>query len=357
MPPLDIAHQRLHNQRLTGAKFEKPADVVAWLGAVQSQEYLLAKWALGLRSQNMTDADVEHAFNEGHILRTHVMRPTWHFVTPADIRWLLALTAPRVDAVNAYMYRQVELDDTMFRRSNEVIVKALEGGKHLTREELATALEGAGIVAEGFRLSYLMQRAELDALICSGPRRSKQFTYALLDERAPRITALNLNREEALAELVRRYFTSHGPATVQDFVGWSGITVADAKAGLQAVGSHLVREVIGDKTYWFCPSASIAEDSSPTAFLLPPYDEYTIGYKDHGDVLDAAHLEQARNPVFNGSIAINGQIVGTWRRTVKGKSVIIEHAPFRPFSEDENEAFTLAVQRYGEFVGMRVVVA
>src|SRR5713226_2242979 len=228
MTNLDIAHRRLHNQLITRPMFEKPDDVVKWLGAVQAQDYAGAKWALGLRMQGVTDDVIEQAFADGAIIRTHVMRPTWHFVAPADIRWMLALTAPRI---NAYYNRKLELDDAVFRHSNAVLAKALQGGKQLTRSELASVLQLAGIAADNLlRSTYIIMRAELDGIVCSGARRGKQFTYALLDERVPQTR--NLDRDEALAEFARRYFTSHGPATLQDFVWWSGLAAADAKAGL-----------------------------------------------------------------------------------------------------------------------------
>src|SRR5205085_10298801 len=272
MTNLDIAHQRLHNQLIARHTFENPSDVVQWLGAVQAQDFAGAKWALGLRIEGATDESIERAFADGTILRTHVMRPTWHFVSPADIRWLLALTAPRVHAASAYYNRKLELDDAVFRCTNAVLANALQGGKQLTRDELASALQQAGIVTEDVqRVTYIVMRAELDGIICSGVRRGKQFTYALLAERAPQ--ARSLDRDEALAELTKRYFTSHGPATIQDFVWWSGLTVADAKAGLAMVTSHLLHETINGQTYWFSPSTPPVQYLSQAAYLLPNYDE------------------------------------------------------------------------------------
>lgn len=351
---MNIIQRRLYNQYLTHRTFETPADVVSWLGAVQAQEYAHAKWALGLRMRQAVDPLIEQAFTEGAILRTHVMRPTWHFVTPADIRWLLALTAPRVNIVNGYMYRQLELDDALFLRSNAAIAKALEGGKQLTRSELALVLKEVGIVAEGMRLGYIVHRAELDAIVCSGARRGKQFTYALLAERAPQ--AKSLERDEALAELTRRYFTSHGPAMIKDFTWWSGLTMADAKAGLEMVGSHLVKEVSDGRTYWFSPDTPAIEEPVPTAHLLPIYDEYTVAYKDHTGMIDPEHIEQARNVVFGGVIVMNGQGIGSWKRTFSKQEVIIESAPFRPFTAAERDALAEAAERYGEFLGMPVVL-
>src|SRR6266516_4352031 len=209
MTKREIAHQRIHNQLITHQTFEKVGDVLRWLGAVQAQDYAAAKWALGLRMQNSTDDMIEQAFTDGTILRTHVMRPTWHFVLPADIRWMLALTAPRVLATIAHYDRTLELDDAVFTRSNTVLVKALQGGKQLTRAELVSVLQQAGIATDNVqRIGHILMHAELDGMICSGARRGKQFTYALLDERAPQ--ARTLDRDESLYALAWGYFTSHG---------------------------------------------------------------------------------------------------------------------------------------------------
>src|SRR5687768_3402854 len=286
-PVNDIAAQRLSNQFITRAVHRQPEDVVASLGAVQAQEYAPAKWGLGQRlGGRTTDADVERAFTEGRILRTHVMRPTWHFVAPADIRWLLMLTAPRVKAIMAPYDRRLELDDTLFAKSQRVFARALGGGTYLTRAELALELERAGIAAAGQRLAHIVMRAEQDALICSGPRRGKQFTYALLDERAP--LAPRLGRDEALAELTRRYFTSHGPATFRDFAWWSGLTVRDAKAGVEMLGSAIDHRIANGLTCWFAGSVPVSRSAAAkTAHLLPIYDECFIAYKDRDPIVAA----------------------------------------------------------------------
>jgi hypothetical protein len=348
----DIAHLRLRNQRIGAAHFQKPAEVVAWLGAVQAQDYMAAKWGLGLRLQNAVDRHIEAAFKDGTILRTHIMRPTWHFVTPADIRWILALTAPRVNAANAYMFRKLELDEALFARSNTLFVKALANGGQLTRLELAGVLAEAGIVADGIRLGYIVHRAELDAVVCSGARRGKQFTYALVDERAPE--AKTLSREEALVELTKRYFTSHGPALVKDFAWWSGLTQADVMVGLDMAKSYLARDVINRQTYWFSPSSPSLESdiSPPTVYLLPPYDEFTIAYKDHSAILHPAYIQPSKTLIFGGVIVIDGKVAGYWRRTFSKKAVVIETTPFRPLSLEENEAMAAAAARYSAFLEM-----
>jgi hypothetical protein len=354
MTPADIGLQRLAQQRLMGQQFVTPAEVVGWLGAVQSQEYLGAIWSLGMRmAGDATDDMIERAFTEGTILRTHVMRPTWHFVAAADIRWLLDLTAPRVQAATAYYYRQAGLDDeAVFARSNEVIARALAGGKYLTRAELGTALQAAGIdVADRMRLQFVVGHAELDALICSGPRRGKQFTYALLAERAP--TAKTLPRDEALAELTRRYFTSHGPATARDFSWWSGLTMADARAGLTLVGADLSHEEIAGQTYWSPASLSPAVEPSETAFLLPTYDEFLVGYQGFGAALTGGRGNGER-ATFSATIVVGGKVVGNWRRTIIRGAAVIELAPFAPLAASEREWVFAAASRFGVFHGMSV---
>src|SRR5258708_18431984 len=229
---LDVSALRLRNEHLTGAPLARPEDVVRWLGDVQAQDFAGAKWALAQRARTKTDASIEEAFAGGRIVRTHVMRRTWHFVVPDDVRWMQALTAPRVRAAMAYYDRKLQLDARTFGRSQAVLARTLEGGQHRTREELGRALADAGIPASGQRLGHLMMRAELDAVICSGPRRGKQFTYALLDDRCPKAATPVLSRDEALAELTSRYFRSHGPASLRDFAWWSGLTVADVKKGV-----------------------------------------------------------------------------------------------------------------------------
>src|SRR6266545_1542507 len=246
---LDITSYRLHNQRLSQTNLTNPAEVVNWLGAVQSQDFTGAKWAIGLRTSGLTEADVDRAFAEGSILRTHVMRPTWHFVTPADIRWMLALTAPRVRALLAYNDRQLEIDKVTLKKSDDVLAKTLGGGKQLTRLELGTALQKSKINTDDLRLTHLVMHAELSGVICSGARQGKQFTYALLEERVP--PAKVLEHDEAVVELARRYFTSHGPAILKDFIWWSGLSSIDAKRGLEAIKPELEHEVINDETYWF----------------------------------------------------------------------------------------------------------
>jgi len=341
----ELVRRRLRNQRLDRSELRKPVDVVRWLGAVQAQNYAGAKWALGLRAKGLTDADVDRAFDEGTILRTHILRPTWPFVTPADIRWMLALTAPRVHAANAHTYRQFELNASVFRSSRKALERALRGGKERTRSELASALRREGIAAAGIRLAALMIDAELEGVIVSGPRRGKQFTYALLEERAPR--GRSLPREEALAELTKRYFSSHGPATLRDYVWWSGLTVSEAKAGIEIVEPALDEEVLDHRTYWFVGSRAPASSASTSAHLLPNYDEYLIAYNDRGPVVGASGKD-----VFAHFFVIAGRLAGSWRRTLKKDSILVEAVPYRRLSGADTHALAFAAELHGRFVGV-----
>ncbi len=360
----DVAHARLANQQLTRTELATPTEIVAWLGAMQAQDFASAKWSLGVRLRPTSDAAMEQAFNDGAILRTHVMRPTWHFVTPEDIRWLLALTSPRVHQVNKGMYRQLELDGETLARCAARIENTLRGGRQLTRDELKAALETDGITTisgrdrSGQRLAYIVMWAELEGVICSGPRRGKQFTYMLLDERAPQ--AKTLSRDAALAELIRRYFRSHGPATAADFARWSGLTLTDTRAGLEAVATEFHQAAIEEQTYWFAndalpPRSPSPRDLSPTAYLLSIYDEYTIGYKDHRAIVTAENGERmaAMGNALQNVIIIDGQVVGTWRRTIKPASLIVGLNPFVSLTEDQRRAVVSSTEMYGRFLNLK----
>lgn len=337
-----IAQERLHNQGLSHLRFENPQAVVRWHGAMQAQEYHSAKWALAVRTKGYTDKTLDKLFDDGAFVRTHVMRPTWHFVAPADIRWLLKLTAPRVHQANAYMYRKAELDEKILHQCHEIITKSLEGGKEKTRPELAKDLAAAGIQASDIRLTYIVMHAELEGLICNGARLGKQFTYALLEERIP--AAKTLDMDEALAELCRRYFQSHAPATIQDFSWWSGLTIAEIKRGLALLGNEFVEE----NGYWRLAKHEAAAQI-PFALLLPAYDEYGVAYKDHSTSLAPEFLAQATTSVFGGTIVIEGMVIGYWRRTLEKKAITMELMPFRPLNVAEEAAITLCAEAYGAF--------
>jgi hypothetical protein len=357
---LRIARRRLRNERLVGAPLAAPADVVRWLGAVQAQDWPGAKWAVAQRTRAATDADVERALADGAILRTHVLRPTWHLVMPEDIRWMLALSAARVRAAMAPYERKLGMGARLLRRCQAALVRALRAEGPLARAELARAVAADGVAVDGQRLGHALMHAELDAAICSGPRQGKQLTYALLDARVP--AARPLPRERALAELTRRYFASHGPALARDFAWWSGLRVADANEGLALAGGDLASETAGGKTYWSAaaPARAAPAPRAPAVHLLPNYDEVLVAYRDHDVEVDAS-LAGAVGPrdilFMNPVVLVDGRVAGGWRRTLGKRAVSIELKLLRPLSRAEKEGLHAAAERYGRFLGLPVSVA
>jgi hypothetical protein len=352
-----VAATRLSNQGITTDRHRRPADVVAWSGAVQAQEYEPAKWGLGLRlPEDAVDVDVERAFTQGRLLRTHVMRPTWHFVTPADIRWLLALTAPRVQRTMALYNRRHELDTRTLSRGIAVFERALRDGQYLTRRELGERLGRAGLPMAGMKLGLMAMHAEQEAVICSGPRRARQFTYALLEERAPK--ARTLDRDEALGELCRRFLRSHGPATIRDFVWWSGLLTADAKRGLEIVKA---RTLDGDGlVYWELDESRGGKARERLVSLLPIYDEYLVAYRDRAAISHGPAVMGAGEggPVrFLHALVVGGQVAGTWRTARAAGGVTLQVTLLRRLTARERKALGEEVGRYARFLGTPVTLS
>ncbi len=348
----DIPGLRLHNSRLSGRPFESAAEAVSHLGAVQAQDFAAAKWALGLRVKGATDASLERAFDRGAFLRTHVLRPTWHLVAPEDIRWMLELTAPRVRATVARSNRRLELDAALLAKSNAAIVGALQDRGCLTRKELKEVLERAGIRTNVQRLAHVVMWAELDGLICSGPKRGKQFTYALLEDRAPR--ARRRPPRRAAADLARRYFTGHGPAQLTDFTWWSGLQAQDAREALDRVRPGLRQTLVDGRIYWSGADRLGKAPSAPEALLLSLYDEYAIAYRDRRDISDARDVERmiSRGNASTSIIVLRGRVAGTWKRVRGRDSIVIRLDPVRRLSARERQALEAQVDRYGQFLGV-----
>ncbi len=355
----DIPARRLQTQRLTGEPFKSPLDGIRWLTAVQSQDYAGAKWALGQRSRKTTDAALDRLFDQGAILRTHVLRPTWHFVLPEDIGWLLALTGPRIRAGLVARNRDLEIDDKVAARAEELFTAALAGGRHLTRAELGEALSAGRISPAGQRLPHLLMRAELDAVIASGPRRGKQFTYALLEERVPK--ARVLDRDAAVAELTVRYFRSHGPAQIQDFVWWSGLRMADARAGIAVAGKALEHRAIEGKDFWFESDARARMKVGTVAHLLPNFDEYIVAYRDRAAAVHAERPFEAKlfafGSILSNVVTVAGKVRGSWRRTLARDGVRVEARMLDRLKPAESLAVEAAGRRLGDFLERPVEVS
>lgn len=351
----EIADLRLNSQQLRGTSLKTANDMVRWFTAVQAQEYALSKWGLGLRLPHLKDTDIEQELTEGKILRTHLLRPTWHFVTSGDIRWLLKLTAPRVNAVSASMYRQLELDDKAFKKYNKILGKILKGGKHLTREEIRSEFNINKIETKGLRFLYILARGELDGIICSGARKGNQSTYALLDERVPH--SREPGWDEALAELTIRYFQSRGPATVDDFSTWSGLTKSDCRKGIEICRYRVDTIRSGKNEYYLLPGANPVTKPSTSMFLLPPYDEYIMGYRDRSAILE--FKERVRfgfQSRFDSTIIYNGQIIGTWKRIAGRKEIQLDYDLFGKLSKSQERELEKIVRRFGSFNNLPVSI-
>ncbi|WP_257347347.1 winged helix DNA-binding domain-containing protein [Pseudalkalibacillus decolorationis] len=349
----DFVSQRLFNHRIDGEKFEKPEEVVKWMGAIQAQNYSQSLWGIGLRMQSGTITNIEQAIADRKIIRTWPMRGTIHFVPPEDAKWMLKLSVQRMLAKDKRRMEQLELDDKIMERCKELFYNALKGGNRLSRPNMMKLLEDADISTKNQRGYHILWYTSQTGLICQGPMQDKQQTFVLLDEWAP--NSKELSREESLAELSRRYFASHGPATIHDFAWWAGLTVTDARLGLEVVKPELISEKINGKEHWMATNAqSHKADDKSSVHLLPGFDEYLLGYKDRGAVLDVEHAPKVvpgKNGVFLPTIVVGGQIVGTWERTIKKNSIDITLNPFIQPGDSE-EGMIEAAKWYSDFIGL-----
>ncbi|MDR1170200.1 MAG: winged helix DNA-binding domain-containing protein [Prevotellaceae bacterium] len=347
-PVNSVESIRIRSHQLGNPEFNEPEKLVAWMGAIQAQDYSMSKWALGVRLQSATVVDVEAALSAGKILRTHVMRPTWHLVAAEDIRWMLQLSGERIKSSAASRDRNLEITGELYSKCNRLIEKILEGNNHLTRQELALELTKAGIAADTSRMTHFMMRAEVEGIVCSGIDRGNRQTYALIDERVP--PAKTLHREEALATLATKYFRSHSPAGLQDFAWWSGLSVGNARQAVHLIQPELFT-VMFHESLLFVHQSYRGELESPDTFhFLPAFDEYIIAYKDRTGVLDTEYQMKAfsKNGIFHPVIASNGRIAGTWQKTASKNRITVKPAFFDAANTDENR-MKIAENRYRAF--------
>jgi Winged helix DNA-binding domain len=354
----NIAHQRLFHQHIAQSSsahssFNHPSQVVQWMGAMQAQDYGQVLWAVALRTVAATQTDVEQAIAERSIVMTWPMRGTIHLVSALDVRWILELCAPRKLAAAGLRLKQLELDKEILERCGHLFRDALAGGPPMTRSAIFALLERAGISPKGQRGYHLLWHLAQSGLICFGPKAGKEQTFVLLEEWVP--NAPSKSRDDSLSELAKRYFTSHGPATVQDFAVWTGLTLRDARGGLESVQGQLVSEVQDQLEYWWAEASMNVSAASVTAVhLLPGFDEYILGYKDRRDVMTVEHAKRivpGGNGVFLPMIVVDGQVVGKWKRTFKKKGVQVVLEPFLEI-DSLAERVHEAIMRYCAFVGL-----
>lgn len=346
---------RMTGHQLMNPRFDSPKELVSWMGAIQAQDYVMAKWAIGIRLQSATLKEVDEALERGEIVRTHVLRPTWHLVPAEDLRWMLMLTRQRIRSANdSYAKGHLpEMPGSLYTHCFNEIEKLLEGNNHLTKQEIATGLKAAGIEAGNDQMTRFMQRAEVEGLVCSGISRGREHTYALLDERIPK--GKELTREEALARLAERYFQSRCPATLADFTWWSGLTTTEAKQAIKLIEPHLFKESHHSIDFYLHETYDVSFTPSTVFHFLPSFDEYLISYKKRTDVLELRHHPKAFNSygTFHPVILQDGWIVGNWKKVVgKNNAITINTSFFEQGEEDISEDVNKAVKRIQEFYGM-----
>lgn len=352
MDPREIATIRLKNQQLISTDFKTPKQLTEWMGAMQAQDYNQAKWAIGVRMPHLKEVQIEDAFNKGEILRTHLMRPTWHFVSSDDIYWMLELTSPQIKSVLNTRHRELGITELLVNNSYITIEEAINSSEHqaLTRDELIDELDHAGIPTSHQLTAHIMLRAEIDGIICSGPLKGKKQTYALLSKRVPH--KITLTKEEALAKLCRKYFLSHGPATISDFIWWSALPAQSARRALESIKNDFHSFRLAAETYWYSESAERNEKLADSVYLLPAYDEFLISYKDRSASITAEDHKKAisSNGIFRPVVLVNGQISGLWKKTLKKDHIVIETEYFRPHHQTEKQQIAEAVDLFGNFV-------
>lgn len=348
---LGVAHRRMRSSLLWSEPASSPEDVVGWFGAAQAQDYEPAKWAVAMRTVGVGNPELDRLVDEGRLLRTHVLRPTWHFVLPEDIRWLQMLTGPRVHVLNGHYYRNNGLDEDLLARSEALISRWLDQDGELTRNEIGERLGVEGIEAKGNRLAYIMMSAELNGVVCNGRRQGATHTYALVSTRAP--DGLHLTQDEGLRELTFRYFRSHGPATVGDFRWWSSLTIAQIRRGLELAADRLHKERLGDHELWSVDPIRAGPPTHSSIHLLQPYDEYTVAFSDTKRAVDAADLVPPPDVIdgraFYSAVIIDGQLAGWWRRRLHRAHIELELGPSRHLSEGEWDLLRHAGEAYGRF--------
>jgi hypothetical protein len=350
-----ISALRSVNQFITDTRFITAKEVAGWMGALQAQDYPMSKWAFGVRLKNSTEFDVNNEIDSGDIIRTHLLRPTWHFTSSDDVYWILKLSASHIKASLKFRDKQLGLTETIFRKCHSVFETVLRDKNHLTREELFAELVKARLRVKNDQASHIFVRAEVEGIICSGRQKAGKPTYALLGERVPE-DKRKFIKEEALRELGLKYFRSRGPATIQDFIWWSGLTAGEAKIALENNRPNLVSEVFENQTYWYSETTIGPGTGMNDGFLLPAYDEFLISYRDRSASLPDIDQKVtiSRNGIFYPLIVINGNVIGTWKRTSKKDSIIITATLFKKNAGIRGKSFEKALLRFSNFINKNV---
>ncbi|MBB4800972.1 hypothetical protein HNP37_001011 [Flavobacterium nitrogenifigens] len=356
-----MIHSEISNHRMVAQKlFEKdscsPQEVVKHFGAMQAQDYAMAKWAIGSRC-NSTEKEIEEAINSGKIIRTHILRPTWHFVSPDDIYWMLELSAPQLRKLAISGAKKFNVNENKLRQMNKSIEKLLTGNNHLTRPEIMQELGVKKTASDNFLGAAIMMNAELDGLVCNGEMKGKQITYALLEERVKKPNT-SLTKEEALAKLAQRYFESHGPATLLDFSWWSGFAPTICQKAINAIELQLNKITIDNQQYWFKKEVFSKDNFREGVHFLPAFDEILISYKTREASFSGDHQSKTftNNGIFKPIILENGKVIGIWKRTFKKDHVKIETEFFNETEKHKKEVLFEAIKDFEKYLEMKITI-
>lgn len=355
MQPADVVRHRLAAQRLRGERAAGPTQVVRDLLAVQAQELPVARWSLAQRSTG-DDEHVRRLLDDGAILRTHALRPTWHLLAPEDLRWVLRATSPRVHQASAGACRREGLDAEALRRTDVLLADAIAARGHLTREGLREALGSAGSERSAMWWTLVVMHAELEGVIVSGRAQGSHQTYALVDERAP--VGRDLTGDEALVELVRRFLVGHGPADVRDLAWWASLTLTQVRRALAALGDEVERLEVADLELWWVPAdlpAELSPTQGPVVDLLQAFDEVYGSFPASRSLMDPAGLA-AQRPQEIHVLLVDGLLAGWWGRRSRAGRVEVTVRPARELDAAEHAAVLAAFVEHERFVGQEVRV-
>lgn len=356
MTSSEISLIRLENQKIANPEHSEAKQIVSLMGAMQAQDYPMSKWAIGLRLSHATEQEVESAIDRGEILRIHVLRPTWHFISSDDIYWMLSLSSQKVISSLRFRQKFLELSEDILKKTRDILLKNLRGGKSLTREELAAEFNKVKIRTDENRLSHILVSAELLGIICSGPVQGKKLTYSLLHERVP--VKRELNRNDALAELAKRYFNTRWPATTEDFIWWSNLSVKDARIAVDSLRDDFIIDKTGSGNYLIPASFSGRIPGKDSVYLLPSYDEFLISYRDRSSSLSSINNKTtvSENGIFYPTIVNKGQVEGLWKRTIVKDKVEIYPNFFRPASGSFRKSIKKSSESYGKFLNKEALL-
>ena len=353
-----VLADRMATQRLTAPPMERAIDVVRLLTGVQCQDAPLARYSIGLRT-GLSDEAIRAELDAGAIVRTHVLRPTWHFVAAEDLRWMLALTSAKVESKMAARHRQLELTATATERAHSLLVSELAGRRWMTRPELGARFAEAGLPSSGEQVGHLLMLAELRGLICSGPMRGTTHTYGLVDDVAPPSPVPN--RPDTLREITRRFFAGHGPASENDLRRWATLTLTEIRSALPdlAADGSLIARTVGGSTLWSGPDDVQPRPNAPRAFLLPLFDEQYLTYPSINFPRAAGHPRGDRPHSFaeagGGVVVCDRHDVGWWKRKeVAGGRVVVTMGLATSLGTEERDLIAESAARVGSFTGRTV---